>query len=222
MNNNKKNLFGAILIVCIIALFVSALTGCSNKEVNTPELVPEKVVEPAGEDIGIMDGVYRISFEEDALNKENGRYCLTFTPYTFDTFTKTEFEPGSYLAINGKSYEVSESKPFNEDESYIMVTTTTPLKNEGVEDDGYRQFGMTFDLSVGAYRLDSGSDYPIYNAMEPVSVPLADSVRINESEEVFGYEDLPGALFGKDTKSFTPINTEVCVQGGEIITITHA
>ena len=213
-----------ILALFMAILVIGVLTGCK-QEVSVSA---DKLAQQALEEFGDIDGIYRCSFTNESLQTIGGHQCLEFQTYFYDTYERRDFEPGTHIIVNQKEYEVTEVKSVSGDNACIMVNGTLLNKEDAPTSGEYRQFIMSWDLGTGVYRLYTGTDYPLYQSAATYTLPLADEVCIYESssdesasEERFHYENLPSCLFGENYQDYTPENTEIKVQNGKIVSLTH-
>ena len=200
------SVFVALLMIC------GMFTACGTEE---PAVEGAKIVPlPETIDMNALDNcTLAVSFEEgDAYVDDTGKMQLDVTVYTYDVYDMVDManlKEGDTIVIRGEEVLV---------ESLETLESGLMFINGGMENGGYdfyhNESGVYFEHGFD----DAKSYYPLGEATIRVSV---DFVGTDASGEVIYY---PGSFLTSIDEvvyDFTPYNTSIVVEDGQIIYMTH-
>ena len=200
----KKVLSVLLVLVMICCMF----TACGTDE---PAVEGAKIAPlPVSIDMNALDNcTLAVSFEEgDAYVDDNGAMQLDVTVYTYDLYDMVDIaalKEGDTIVIRDEEVAV---------ESLETLESGLIFINGGMENGGYDLFtdesGVYFEHGFG----DAKSYYPVGEATIRVS---ADFEGVDENGEILYY---PGSFLTDQygvVYDFTPYNTSIVVEGGQII-----
>ena len=200
------SVFVALLMICCM------FTACGTEE---PAVEGAKIVPlPETIDMNALDNcTLAVSFEEgDAYVDDTGKMQLDVTVYTYDVYDMVDIanlKEGDTIVIRGEEVLV---------ESLETLESGLMFINGGMENGGYdfyhNESGVYFEHGFD----DAKSYYPLGEATIRVSV---DFVGTDASGEVIYY---PGSFLTSIDEvvyDFTPYNTSIVVEDGQIIHMTH-